>query len=75
MQGVLGFSVVARQARRLFGPRDGAARQDVLAAADVGNEAWVAFGTAEKQGDMKSTAYRAPGKRHGQETRSEIEWA
>ena len=52
----------------MSGPCGGAARQDVLVAADVdtpsvggkGSEAWVVYRRAKKQGDMKRKAQRAP---------------
>ena len=61
VQGYLGISAVARQRRRFLGPRDGVARQDVLAATDVdGNSndeddfaAWVGRRGAKKKSDEK----------------------
>ena len=59
-----------RRRRRLFGPRGGAACQDVLVAADAdtssvsyqeGEGARAAYRKTKKQIDMKRIAYRAPG--------------
>ena len=56
-RGNIGFPVVAKEMRRLAGPRGGAARHDVLITADVDVSseegrhyaAWVAYRTAEKK--------------------------
>ena len=61
VMGNLGFPSVGKQMRRIFGYSGGAARQDVLAAADVDVssdaetdfEAWAAYRTTKKKGEKK----------------------
>ena len=60
VRGALGIAAVARQMRWLFGPRGGAARQHVLAAAGadaISNHnccaAWAAYRKARKKGEKR----------------------
>ena len=62
VQGDTTFPVVAKQMRRIFGPCGGAARQDVLVAADMDAaseegtdfEASTAYGKAKNRGKRES---------------------
>ena len=66
-RNTLAFPEVACRLRRLLGPRGSAARQDVLAAGDLGTaseegdfEAWVAYRKAEKE-EKKERGSEDPG--------------
>ena len=77
VQGDLGFPAASKQMRRLFVPRGGAGRQDVLVAANIDLsseagtdfEAWVAYREAKKKswkkkredGDARKNAGKAKG--------------
>ena len=71
IQAYMAFPVVAKQMSRLFWPRGGAARQDVLVAADVDASskeecdyaAWVARRKAKKGGENKRNGGGDPGKK------------